>query len=122
MNERDERQQKVAAWVRSTFGDHRLFSIPERVRRLVEEVIEVAQAEGMDPDAIKGIVDYVYGRPAGDPAQEAGGVGVTLLAYCTSRGFSAEQTEINEVDRVTKIDQATFRNRHQAKVDAGVAA
>ena len=90
--------------------------------RLLEEAVELAQAEGVPLDRALATVEHVYLKPAGKPEQEAGGVGVTLLAYCAARGISADAEEAREFERVLDIDPAYFRARHNIKADAGIAA
>jgi hypothetical protein len=117
---RDARQRAVLQWVGGTFGP--LARTPyERAQRVLEEAVELGQAEGLTPERTRAVVDHVYGKPPGDPAQEAGGLGVTLLAYCEARGLSADGEEVREFDRVLSIDPAQFRARHNAKADAGLA-
>lgn len=117
---RNIRQRGVFQWVRETFGDPST-APSERVKRVLEEAVELAQAEGMTQDHALAIVGYVFGKPKGDPAQEVGGLGVTLLAYCEARGLSADAEEAREFERVLAIDPAHFRARHNKKADAGIA-
>ena len=121
MTTRDERQLAVLHWVADTFGVSTL-TREERMRRFVEEAVELAQSEHLSREAVVAVVDHVYGKPPGDPSQEVGGVGVTLLAYCAVRGFSADAEEVREFERVRAIDPAHFRARHNAKAVAGIAA
>lgn len=117
---RDDRQKSVLKWVGETFGERSLAPL-ERVLRVLEEAVELAQAEGMTLDRARAVVDYVFNKPPGDPSQEVGGLGVTLLAYCASRGFSADAAEELERRRVLDIDPEYFRARHNVKADAGIA-
>lgn len=117
---RDDRQQAVLQWAGDTFGVAAL-APDERVLRVLEEVIELAQAEGITRDQARTVVDHVFGKPPGDPVQEVGGVGVTLLAYCQTRGISADRAEQSEFDRVRTTDPMRFRERQNKKVAAGIA-
>lgn len=120
MNDRDVRQAHVGQWVRATFGDHTM-AIRERAQRLLEEAVELAQASGLSPDDARAIVGHVFSKPMGEPRQEAGGLGVCLLAYCEAAGFSADEEERREFERVQAIDPAHFQRRHNRKADAGIA-
>jgi len=111
----------VFRWVRDTFGEA-TFNPRERVLRFLEEAIELAQAEGIEYVQAMRVLGHVYEKPSGDPALEVGGVGVTLLAYCASKGVWADETERKEVTRVFAIDPTYFRERHNAKAAAGIAA
>ncbi len=117
---RDERQAAVLEWVRATFGQATLTGA-ERAMRVLEEAVELFQAEGLDVDRALAIVWHVYGRPRGEPAQEVGGLGVTLLAYCGAKGISADGQEVREWERVQAIHPDHFRERHNLKADAGIA-
>ena len=117
---RDERQAAVLDWVRTTFGPATLTG-SERAMRVLEEALELFQAEGLDLDKALAIARHVYGRPLGDPAQEVGGLGVTLLAYCGAKGISADGEEARELERVLAKDPEHFRARHNLKADAGIA-
>ena len=117
---RDTRQASVYLWAKKTFGEIAA-RLPERVSRLTEEVLEFAQACGIAKSDVLRLVDYVYARPVGDPRQEAGGVGLTLLAACECLGFSAEGAECAEWNRVQAIDVEVFRKKHNTKAAEGVA-
>lgn len=118
-NERDTRQVKVLEWVREVFGDVAL-AVEERVTRVVEEVVELAQAEGVSREQVLHVVDHVYGRKRGEVFQEVGGVGVTLLAYCQVRGISADYAERQELHRVLGLPAERFRARQAVKAEAGI--
>src|SRR6185295_13563995 len=107
---RDDRQARVYEWCVATFGcagnERR-----ERALRLVEEAMEVAQAEGLEYIQVRDLLSYVYAKAPGNPASEAGGVGTTLLAYCAALGISANKAEKEEWDRVREFDAEYFRER-----------
>jgi len=117
---RDDRQRSVLRWVTETFGEQTLV-LQERVMRFFEESVELAQAEGLTREEVLAVVEHVFKKPPGDPQQEAGGVGVTLLAYCAVRGFSADSPEETEFKRVVRIDPVRFRERQNVKADADIA-
>lgn len=118
---RNARQWYVYQWVLKTFGES-LYETRERAIRLVEEAVELAQAEGVTLGMVRRVTDEVYMKAPGDPAQEAGGVGTTLLAYCQAKGISANECEKAEWERVREIDPEYFRERQEKKVLAGVAS
>ena len=117
---RDNRQRAVLQWVSDTFGEPAT-AVEERVLRVLEEAVELAQAEGVTRDRARSVVDYVFSKPPGDPSQEVGGLGVTLLAYCEASGLLADTEEQHEFDRVIAMDPTLFRARHNKKADAGIA-
>lgn len=114
-------QMKLHRWVRETFGDKAATDRHERIARLLEEVVELAQAEALPGVKVKAIVDRVYGRPMGDPRAEVGGVAVTLLAYLASRDWSFVERLRTELDRIYAIPKATWEKRHAQKAADGIA-
>ena len=116
------RQRAAAEWVSRTFGPECMTDTGERSKRVLEEVAELCQAEGMPEQMAHDIVTYVYARPVGDIGQEIGGARLTLLAYAVSRGLSADQCERNEVERVLAMDPEYFKRRIAEKAAAGVSS
>jgi len=92
----------------------------ERVMRVLEEALELAQAEGVTSEEAHRLTEYVFGRPLGDPLQELGGVRLTLLGYAAARGVSADEAELTELQRVLSKDPEHFRRRNAEKKAAGV--
>jgi hypothetical protein len=118
---RDNRQRVVLDWVERTFGSGPALDLHERAIRIIEEAVEIAQCEGVDADLLHEIIDHVYRRPAGEPWQEAGGVAVTLLAYCEARAISAERCEREEFARAVAAPRAKVREKQDFKALAGIA-
>lgn len=88
----------------------------ERNHRFLEEALELAQSCGATKAEALLLVDYVYDRPVGDPAQEVGGVLLTLAALCNARRIYmdvAGDTEINRVDTPDMI--ARIRQKQATK-------
>ena len=111
---------RATKWVVSRFGQPAMHP-RERCARLLEEVAELCQAEGMP------LVDYiatgihVFNRPVGEPTQEAAGVSICLLLYCSSKWLDLEALTETELRRIEGKSIEHFRARHQVKVDAGIA-
>ncbi|WP_446903021.1 hypothetical protein [Burkholderia sp. YIM B11467] len=102
-------QQRVQPWMLACFGATIAADRAERNHRFYEEAGELVQAHGMTREEAHALVDYTWSRPAGDPAQEAGGVMVTLAALCLANGIdmhAAGETElarINVPETIAKI-------------------
>ncbi len=79
-------QARVAAWMRACFDASIAADPIERNHRFLEEALELVQARGCTASEAHQLVDYVFGRPVGDPFQEVGGVEVTLAALCSAAG------------------------------------
>lgn len=117
-SERDERQMVVFDWGRCAFGEAQMADKIVRAARMIEEAAELAQACDLPKDYAQRALDHIYSRPAGDPKQEAGGVGVTLMALCQTLGLSADECERVEVARCLSKPIEHFAARNQVKVSA----
>ena len=113
-------QGHVSDWVRLNFGDDAM-DRQERATRVLEEAIELAQAEGIRIGDVNLLTGHVYTKPAGEPSQEVGGIGVCLLAWAGAAGQELWPIIETEIDRIHTKTADHFRARHQVKVDAGVA-
>lgn len=80
-------QVRAGTWIDTAFGAAAARDQRERNHRFLEEALELVQATGCTEGEARQLVSYVFGRPAGDPAQEVGGVMNTLAALCLSRGL-----------------------------------
>lgn len=89
-------QARVAEWVRECFGADDAANVRLRAHRFLEESNELGQAVGVTREEAHQLVDYVYGRPVGEPAQEVGGVGITLAGVCNALDISV--TDANETE------------------------
>lgn len=116
---RGRRQKATLDWARRSFGE-RAMNPKERALRVLEEALELAQAEGVELELVDKLARHVYGKPPGDPAQEIGGVAVTLLCYCERKGLSNEAEEVREFRRVLGLPIEYLQKRHAAKEAAGI--
>jgi hypothetical protein len=112
---RDERQRAMVLWGTTTFGSNHMKDPIARAARFLEEALELAQAAGLPRDHADRVVDHVYSRPTGNVAQEAGGVGVTLLVLCDVLGLDADVAEVCEINRVLAMPSEEFARRNLEK-------
>jgi hypothetical protein len=84
-------QERVEAWLDACFPQAVRSNRSERTHRFLEEALELAQANGCSRADALALVDYVFGRPQGDPVQEVGGVMVTLASLCSATGLNMDQ-------------------------------
>jgi hypothetical protein len=115
----DEDQRKLVAWGTECFGADHMADHKVRALRLLEEAIELSQAVSVPAEQCAKLVEYVYSRPAGNPQQELGGVGVTWLVAAAALGSSALEALHAEMERIAKKPPAHFAQRNQQKLDAG---
>ncbi|WNV05823.1 ATP-binding protein [Candidatus Methylospira mobilis] len=119
---RYQRQCEIFDWACSTFGKEIATAPGERIRRFVEEALELAQAAGLCENDIVKLSDFVFSRPVGDIKQEVGQVGVTLLCYAQHIGINADEEENAEFNRLLSMDQLHFQARQNAKASLGIGA
>lgn len=113
-------QQLVTSWVIRTFGEAAM-TPNERTSRLLEEALELFQCEGGSLDFARRLASEVFSRDHGKAVQEAGGVGLTFLAYCSSKALDAEDVILTEVQRVLAKSPSHFRNRNDQKMQHGLS-
>ncbi|WP_238554051.1 hypothetical protein [Comamonas thiooxydans] len=107
-------QQRVQPWMMTCFGPEISADRRERNHRFLEEALELVQSCGCTASEAHQLVDYVYGRPWGEPAQEAGGVMVTLAALCLANGLDMQACGETELARIwTKVE--AIRAKQAAK-------
>ena len=106
--------KRVGDWMLACFGPDIAADTTERCYRFIEESLELVQAMGCTKPEIEMLVDYVYARPPGEPAQEAGGVAVTLAALLNAAGIVGDAAAEVELARAWKcIDK--IRTKHFSK-------
>ena len=107
-------QQRVQPWLMACFGEMIAGDREERNHRFLEEALELVQSCGCTASEAHQLVDYVYGRPVGEPAQEVGGVMVTLAALCLANGLDMHRDGETELARIwTKVE--AIRAKQAAK-------
>lgn len=90
-------QRRVVHWLEKCIGLEKVMDQNERCARFFEEATELVQSLGLSKGECYQLVDYVYGRPSGEPLQEIGGTLVTLaiLSHVANLGmFTAGEREL----------------------------
>lgn len=93
-------QDRVKNWLLQCFGEKIATDKMERNHRYLEESLELVQSLGCTKEEALRLVDYVYGRPEGEPFQEVGGVMVTLAALCNANDLDMEKDGEVELERI----------------------
>ncbi|WP_200922033.1 hypothetical protein [Novosphingobium sp. Leaf2] len=108
-------QLDVDRWMDACFGEAIKADQLERADRFTEEALELAQTfPAFTAERAHALVDYVFGRPVGEPTQEVGGVMVTLAALCNTAGLSISDAANTELARIwTKVE--AIRAKQKAK-------
>lgn len=119
--DREAFQARVLPWLMECFGADIAANIEERCDRFIEEALEQVQALGWDKARAIALVDYVYGRPAGEPHQEAGGVMVTFAALCQAAGLDMQKAGDDELARIMRPEIVQKIRAKQAAKPTGSA-
>lgn len=114
------RQKKVLDWAVENFGVIAT-NRDERAARLIEEAVEVAQAEGVPLEIVQRIVERIYSRPPGELSQEIGGLAITLDALAENAGLDVTVEAERELERITSKSKEWWTKKHAEKVEAGTA-
>lgn len=113
-------QRRVLKWATDNFGAI-ANNADERAARLVEEALEIAQAQGVPLEVVGRIATRCYSRAVGELGQEIGGCGIALLALAESAGLNFEDEILREWQRVAHLPKEHWRKKHAEKVAAGTA-
>lgn len=95
-------QKRVLHWLMECFSMEICRDTTERNHRFLEESLELVQSLGCTQSEAHQLVVYVYGRSAGEPRQEVGGVMVTLAALCSAADMDMHEAGESELARVWK--------------------
>ncbi|WP_287248663.1 hypothetical protein [Mesorhizobium sp.] len=111
-------QDRVHSFMLACFGEAIAADGMERNHRFLEESLELVQALGCTASEAHQLVDYVFGRPVGEPNQETGGTLVTLAALCNAHKIDMDIAGETELTRCwSKIDK--IRAKQAAKPKHG---
>lgn len=107
-------QDRAGQWLLACFGEQIAADRAERNHRFLEEALELVQVCGCTAGEAHQLVEYVFGRPVGEPKQEAGAVMLTLAALCRANELDMNEAAETELARVwTKVEQ--IRAKQAAK-------
>lgn len=109
-------QARVKPWLLECFGEAIAGDREERNHRFLEEALELVQACGCTASEAHQLVDYTFGRPVGEKAQEVGGVMVTLAALCLAQDLDMHAEGETELTRISAPELvARIRAKQAAK-------
>lgn len=114
MTDTEPFQDRARPWTIECFGAEIAADKTERNHRFIEEALELVQACGATEIECHQLVDYVFGRPVGDPTQEIGGVMVTLASLCNAHGENMHEAGDAELLRCWSIIEK-IRAKQKAK-------
>ncbi len=93
-------QERVRPWLLACFGEMIAGDQEERNHRFLEEALELVQSLGCTASEAHQLVDYVFGRPVGEPVQEVGGAMVSLAALCLANDLNMHDAGEKELARI----------------------
>lgn len=108
----------VLHWAHSTFGDIALNPV-ERTLRIVEEAVELAQADDCPKDKLHAIIERAYSRPKDEVYKEMGGLLATVYARCGLEGWDPDMVLSAEVTRILSKPRKHWADKHDAKAADG---
>lgn len=114
-------QLHISQWATEVFGPEIASHIGLRCYRFFEEATELVQALGMTKAQCVEIMEYVYGRPVGEPAQEVGGTSVTLAALCAAAAINWQDAAWAEQERCERPEVKEKIRRKQASKPSPLA-
>jgi hypothetical protein len=114
-------QSRVLPWLMECFGAEIAADRVERCDRFIEEALELAQSLDWPKERAHALVEYVYGRPLGEPYQEIGGVMVTLAALCQCIGLEMQSAGDDELERIMRPEIVLKIRAKQAAKPTGSA-
>lgn len=114
-------QIRVNQWMLKCFNHKIAADILERCDRFIEEALELVQSLGYSKERAHALVEYVFNRNKGEPAQEVGGVCVTLAALCTPAGIVLSEAAEIELERINHPDIVKKIRAKQAAKPTGSA-
>ena len=107
-------QHVTAGWMAATFPESVILDRTERGFRFCEESLELVQAIGVTKAEVLALVDYVYGREAGEIEGEAGDVLITLSALANTMQISLNKAfRLRMARNTAQIDR--IRAKHDSK-------
>ncbi|HYF06361.1 MAG TPA: hypothetical protein VD970_01985 [Acetobacteraceae bacterium] len=113
-------QDLAGAWSNLVFAGH-LDRVTPKIRalRLLEEVLELCQAEAVTAEEAAIVARQVFSRPTGEAEQELGGVMTTLMAYAYTAERDCEAAWWREFRRIMDpaiMDKVRRRNLEGDKI------
>lgn len=110
----------IERWLGLVFGE-RLPDVTAKVRvmRCMEEVLELAQSEGVSRSDAQIILQQVYDKAPGKPFNELGAVAITLIHYANQARYDLDDALLQEFLRIVDpkvVERVRYRNLHGDKI------
>jgi hypothetical protein len=107
-------QERVLDWLMTCFTVEICRDRVQRNHRFLEEALELVQSLGCTASEAHQLVDYVFGRPVGEPTQELGGTIITLHALASANNMDVDAAGEIELARIWTVIEK-IRTKQAAK-------
>lgn len=114
------RQRKAFAWAEATYGADRVKQRRYQAFRLLEEVMELCQTQGLSLEDFVRCADYVAARKVGDTREEMGDVQVCLDIMAENLGLSLDNCHTTALNRIQGLDPVKCKLKDDGKIAAGL--
>jgi NTP pyrophosphatase (non-canonical NTP hydrolase) len=114
-------QARVREWVVTRLGLAAM-DPHERVMRLLEETVELAQTLNVTRDEALRVVNHVHDKALGSVEKELGAVAFTLLATAEGCHLSLGACLEMELVRIESMSPDIFRQHQADNVECGIGA
>lgn len=115
-----QRQQKAHAWAVETYGADRIRQRRYQGFRLLEEVMELCQTQGMTLEDFVRCAEYVSARKVGDTKEELGDVMICLDIFSENLGLSLDACHTTALNRIQGLDPVKCKLKDDGKIAVGL--
>lgn len=115
-----DRQVTAYAWAEATYGQDRVRQRRYQGFRLLEEVMELCQTQGLSLEDFIRCAEYVSSRPVGDTREELGDVHVCLDILAENLGLSLDHCHTNALLRIQSLDPDKCKAKDTLKIEYGL--
>ena len=108
--------ERVQDWLKACFTEEICRDRVQRNHRFLEEALELVQSLDCTASEAHQLVDYVFGRPVGEPTQELGGAIITLHALASANNMDVAEAGEIELARIwTTIEKIRTKQATKPK-------
>lgn len=115
-----ERQVRAYAWAEATYGEQLIRQRRYQAFRLLEEVMELCQTQGLSLEDFIRTGEFVSSRPVGDTKDEIGDARICLDILSENLGLSVDHCHTNALSRIQSLDPEKCRAKDAAKIAYGL--
>lgn len=114
------RQVKAYDWAVATYGADRVTQRRYQAFRLLEEVMELCQTQGLSLEDFVRCSEYVAARKIGDTREEMGDVQVCLDIMAENLGLSLDACHTTALNRIQGLDPVKCKLKDDSKIAVGL--